>query len=170
MNYASILKCDIANGVGFRVSLFVSGCSRKCPGCFNASAQDPSYGKPFDETAKQKIFSELDNEYCKGLSLLGGDPMSKLGDIRPTVIAFCKEVKEKYPDKDIWMWTGYTFEEIIQDETTKGILDYIDVLIDGPFVEELKDVTLAWKGSSNQKVIDVKKSMAAGGIILLENQ
>ena len=97
MNYANILKCDIANGTGFRVSLFVSGCARHCKGCFNQAAQDPSFGKPFDEYAKIKIFSELEKDYCKGLSLLGGDPMSKLSDNRRVVIDLCKEVKEKFP-------------------------------------------------------------------------
>ena len=154
MNYASILKCDIANGTGFRTSLFVSGCSRKCPGCFNQSAQDPSYGKLFDDKAKAKLFKELSHEYCQGFSLLGGDPMSKLSDIRPTVIALCKEVKERFLDKDIWMWTGYLFEEIQSDADTKEVLQYIDVMVDGPFVEELKDITLRFRGSSNQRILD----------------
>ncbi len=160
MNYASISKADIANGNGFRVSLFVSGCSRKCPGCFNQEAQDPAFGKPFDETAKQKIFKELDQEWCHGLSLLGGEPMSKLSDNRKQVIAFAEEVKTKYPSKDIWMWSGYTFEELKNDPDTRDIFKWIDVLVDGPFIEELKDPSLAWRGSSNQHVIDVKKHLA----------
>lgn len=153
MNYASILKCDIANGTGFRVSLFTSGCGRNCPGCFNKVAQDPNYGKPFDEEARGKIFAELDKEYCKGLSLLGGDPMSKLSDNRKVMIDFCREVKERYPDKDIWMWTGYTYEELLADETAKGIFDYIDYVVDGPFVEALKDLSLKFCGSSNQRIL-----------------
>lgn len=153
MNYAKILKADIANGTGFRVTLFVSGCARNCKGCFNKIAQDPSYGKKFDDDAKKKIFNELDKEHCVGLSLLGGEPMSRLSDNRKQVIAFAKEVKEKYPEKDIWMWSGYTIEEISSDESMKDILKYIDVLIDGPFIEELKDISLKWKGSSNQRVI-----------------
>ena len=153
MNYASILKCDIANGDGFRVSLFVSGCGRKCPGCFNQIAQNPLYGKKFDERATQKIFKELERSYCKGLSLLGGDPMSKLSDNRETVISLCKEVKEKYPDKDIWMWTGYTYEELLADDTAKEIFNYIDYVVDGPFVEEKKDLSLRFCGSSNQRII-----------------
>ena len=153
MNYASILKCDIANGMGFRVSLFVSGCGRKCPGCFNQQAQDPTYGSRFDRAAKKKIFAELDKDYCKGLSLLGGDPMSKLADNRKVVIEFCKEVKEKYPNKDIWMWTGYTYEELVADDTAKEIFDYIDYVVDGPFIEEKKDLSLRFCGSSNQRIL-----------------
>lgn len=153
MRYASILKCDTANGTGFRVSLFVSGCGRKCPNCFNPEAQNPDYGKPFDDKAKQKIFSELDKPYCKGLSLLGGDPMSVLSDNRQVVISLCKEVKEKYPEKDIWMWTGYKYEELLADETAREIFDYIDYVVDGPFVEEKKDLSLRFCGSSNQRIL-----------------
>lgn len=161
MNYASILRCDTANGVGFRVSLFCSGCGRKCAGCFNAKAQDPNYGKKFDDKAKGKIFAELEKDYCKGLSLLGGEPMSVLSDNRKTILALCKEVKEKFPNKDIWMWSGYTIDELLKDEVTKECLNYIDVLVDGPFVEELKDQSLAFRGSSNQRVIKNVKQFIA---------
>ena len=166
MNYASILKCDIANGPGFRTSLFVSGCMRKCPGCFNEEAWNPNYGKYFDDVAKYKIFKELSMDYCRGLSLLGGDPMSKLGDIRKTVIELCREVKTKFTNKDIWLWTGYTFEEIVNDNTANKIFKYVDVMIDGPFVESLKDIDLVWKGSSNQRVIDIKNTLNNGSIVL----
>lgn len=153
MRFASILRCDVANGKGFRVSLFVSGCARKCPGCFNPEAQDAGYGKPFDDEAKAKIFSELEKPYCRGLSLLGGDPMSKIGDIRPTVIALCREVRERFPDKDIWLWSGYTFQELLSDDTTKEVFDYIDYLIDGPFIESMRDPGIKFRGSSNQRII-----------------
>ena len=153
MRYASIIKCDTANGTGFRVSLFVSGCGRKCPNCFNPEAQNPEYGKPFDDKAKQKIFAELDKPYCKGLSLLGGDPMSVLSDNRKVVIALCKEVKAKYPEKDIWMWTGYTYDELLKDDSAKDIFTYIDYVVDGPFVEEMKDLSLRFCGSSNQRIL-----------------
>ncbi len=156
MNYAKILKADIANGIGFRVTLFVTGCKRNCKGCFNKIAQNPDYGKLFDDDAKSKIFAELDKDWCKGLSLLGGEPMSMLSDNRKQVIALAKEVKEKYPDKDIWMWSGYSYDEIANDPTTKDILNYIDVLVDGPFIEEQKDISLKWKGSKNQNVIHIK--------------
>lgn len=153
MRYASILKCDTANGTGFRVSLFVSGCGRNCKGCFNPEAQNPNHGKPFDEKAKMKIFSELDKPYCKGLSLLGGEPMSVLSNNRQTIIDFCREVKSKYPTKDIWMWTGYTYEDLLADDTAKEIFTYIDYVVDGPFVEEKKDLSLRFCGSSNQRIL-----------------
>lgn len=153
MNYASIVKADIANGEGFRVSLFVTGCLRNCPGCFNKQAQDPTFGKFFDEEAKKKIFAELDQEWCKGLSLLGGEPMSKLSDNRQQIIALCQEVKEKYPNKDIWMWSGYTMEELQSYPDTKDIFKYIDVLVDGPFVLEKKDLSIPFRGSSNQRIL-----------------
>jgi anaerobic ribonucleoside-triphosphate reductase activating protein len=107
-------------------------------------------------------------EYCKGLSLLGGDPMSKLGDIRKTVIEVCKESKERFPEKDIWMWTGYTFEELMADETAKDVFKYVDVVVDGPFIESEKDVNLAWKGSSNQRVIDIKKTVETGKVVTID--
>ena len=156
-NYASILKADIANGEGFRVSLFISGCARNCPGCFNQEAQNPDFGKPFDEKAKKKIFKELEHEWCKGLSFLAGEPLSKLSDNRKQVIALAKEVREKFPDKDQWLWSGYTLEEIQADKSMKDILKYIDVLVDGPFIEEQRDVSLKFRGSSNQRIIYLDK-------------
>ena len=153
MNYANILRADIANGTGFRVSLFVTGCSRNCPGCFNKEAQDPSYGREFDDKAKKKLFKDLEEPWCKGLSLLGGEPLSKLSDNRKTVIALAKEVKEKFPEKDCWLWSGYTLEEIQADDSMKDILKYIDVLVDGPFLEEKKDLSIPFRGSSNQKIL-----------------
>lgn len=153
MNYASIVRADIANGEGFRVSLFVTGCLRNCPGCFNKQAQDPKFGNLFDDVAKDKIFAELKNEWCKGLSLLGGEPMSKLSDNRKQVIALCKEVKEKFPDKDIWVWSGYTMEELKDDPETADLFKYIDVLVDGPFILEKKDLSIPFRGSSNQRIL-----------------
>ena len=153
MNYAKIYRADIANGQGFRVSLFVSGCARNCKGCFNKEAQDQSFGKPFDDKAKQKIFKELEHDWCRGVSLLGGEPLSKLSDNRKTVIAFAKEVKEKFSTKDIAIWSGYTLEEIQADDTMKDILKYVDVLVDGPFVESKKDLSLLFRGSSNQRIL-----------------
>ena len=153
MNYAKIYRADIANGQGFCVSLFVSGCARNCKGCFNKEAQDPAFGKPFDDKAKQKIFKELEHDWCRGVSLLGGEPLSKLSDNRKTVIAFAKEVKEKFSTKDIAIWSGYTLEEIQADDTMKDILKYVDVLVDGPFVESKKDLSLPFRGSSNQRIL-----------------
>ena len=167
MNYAKIYKADIANGKGFRVSLFCTGCARKCPGCFNKYAQDPGFGKKFDLAAKEKIFAELGHEWCVGLSLLGGEPMSRLSDNREVMIALAKEVKEKFPGKDIWMWSGYTLEELTADDSTKDILQYIDVLVDGPFVEEKKDLSIPFRGSSNQRVIDMKRWRQDGVVVEL---
>ena len=164
MNYANIYRADIANGQGFRVSLFVSGCARNCKGCFNKEAQDPTFGKPFDDKAKQKIFKELEHDWCRGVSFLGGEPLSKLSDNRKVIIELAKEVKEKFPDKTIFLWSGYLFDEILNNESMKDILKYIDVLIDGPFIEELKDMTLKWRGSSNQHIIDVDKWRQTGKI------
>lgn len=156
MRVAKIQKMDVANGDGFRTSLFVSGCARKCPGCFNAEAQDPGYGYEFTEEVKEKLFAEIANEHCAGLSLLGGDPMSRLSDNRKVVIALCKECKERFPGKTIFMWTGYTIDEVMSDATMKEIVNYVDVIVDGPFVQELKDINLQWRGSSNQKIIYTK--------------
>ena len=153
MNYAKIYRADIANGQVFRVSLFVSGCARNCKGCFNKEAQDPAFGKQFDDKAKQKIFKELQHDWCRGLSLLGGEPLSKLSDNRKTVIAFAKEVKDKFPNKDIAIWSGYTLEEIQADDTMKDILKYVDVLVDGPFIEEQKDLSIPFRGSRNQRIL-----------------
>ncbi len=153
MNYASILKADIANGEGFRVSLFVSGCARNCPGCFNQEAQNPDFGKPFDDKAKKKIFKELEHEWCRGISFLGGEPLSKLSDNRKVVIELAKEIREKFPDKDQWIWSGYTLEEIQADDSMKDILKYVDVLVDGPFVEEQKDLSIPFRGSRNQRIL-----------------
>ena len=153
MNYMSLIGCDTANGNGVRVSLFVSGCEHKCPGCFNPESHDPNAGKPFDDSVKQKIFAELGKDYCTGLSLLGGDPLSKYGDIRKTVIQLCKEVKEKFPNKDIWIWTGSVLEDIKCDDEMKDILKYVDVLVDGPFIEEQKDLSIPFRGSSNQRIL-----------------
>lgn len=153
MNYAKIYRADLANGQGFRVSLFVSGCARNCPGCFNKEAQDPDFGKAFDDKAKQKLFDELKQEWCRGLSLLGGEPLSKLSDNRETTIQLAKEVKEKFPEKDIWIWSGYTLEEIQADESMKDILKYVDVLVDGPFIEAEKDLSIPFRGSRNQRIL-----------------
>lgn len=153
MNYSKIYCADIANGQGFRVSLFVSGCARNCKGCFNPEAQDPAFGKLFDDEAKQKIFKELEHEWCKGVSFLGGEPLSKLSDNRKVIIALAKEIREKFPDRNQWLWSGYTLEEIKADDSMKDILKYIDVLVDGPFIEEQKDLSIPFRGSRNQRIL-----------------
>ena len=151
MNFATIKPCDIADGEGVRVGLYVSGCTRKCKGCHNQVAQDFNYGTPYTRETTDTILELVGRPYCSGLSILGGEPME--GKNRDVVISLCKEVKEKYPDKDIWMWTGYTYEELLADDTAKEIFKYIDYVVDGPFVEELKDLSLRFCGSSNQRII-----------------
>lgn len=168
MFYSRILRCDISNGPGFRCTLFCSGCMRKCPGCFNPEAQDPNFGRPFDNEAKKKIFKELAEPTCSGLSLLGGEPLSRCSDNRRQMIQLCKEVKRKFPNKTIWCWSGFLFEEILKDPYMRPILDYIDVLVDGPFIQEKKDLSTPFRGSTNQRIIDVKKTMKSNHVVLYE--
>ena len=161
MNYAQILDCDVANGLGWRISLFVSGCSLHCPGCFNSQAWDFHYGKPFTKEAQDKIIELLTPDYVRGLSLLGGNPteLSNEKDLVP----FVKRVKMERPVKDIWMWSGHTWEQLV--ERNDELLPLCDVVIEGPFIQEKKDLTLAFRGSSNQRIIDVKKSLESGKIV-----
>lgn len=168
MRYSALRKADIANGPGFRLTLWVTGCQRKCPGCFNEEAQDPDFGKKFDDSVKEKIFKELAEPTCDGLSLMGGEPMSVCSDNRKQMIELCREVKERFPEKDIWMWSGYLYEEISEDPDMMDVLDYIDVLVDGPFEEMKRDLSCPWRGSYNQRVIDVKKSRKMGEIVEIE--
>lgn len=155
MNYSALRKADIANGIGFRCTLWCCGCLRKCPGCFNPEAQDPNFGQPFTDETKERIFKELSEPTCDGLSLMGGEPLSSCSDNRKVIIDLCKEVKERFPDKNIWCWSGYTFEEIASDPSMKEILNYVDVIVDGPFVESKKDLSTPFRGSTNQRIISV---------------
>lgn len=150
MNYSTIIVDDLINGEGVRVSLFVSGCSHGCEECFNEAAWDYRYGNTFGSDEVQKILDAISKPYVSGLSLLGGDPlMPKNID---TVLELCKVFKEVYPDKNIWCWSGYTLEEI-QDNHASEILKYVDVLVDGKFVLELKNLKLPFRGSENQRVL-----------------
>lgn len=170
MNYADIKQYDIANGPGIRVSVFVSGCNHHCKGCFNKEAWDFSYGKQLTPFIISKIISYLEPSYVKGLTVLGGEPMDPAN--QPEVLKLLKKVKKKYPRKNIWLYTGYDFEKDILGKMinkipeTKEILSYIDVLVDGKFVEELKDLSLRFKGSSNQRTICVQESLEKGEIVL----
>lgn len=157
MNYYKILTHDICNGKGWRVTLYVSGCKRNCPGCFNTCTHDPNVGTLFTDKTKELIWNYLNKPEIDGLTLLGGEPLSILSDNRKAVIQFCKETKEKFPQKNIWLYTGYTFDEITKDKSMIGILKYVDVIVDGPFIRELKDPKLQWRGSSNQKIIVLKR-------------
>ena len=147
MNYIGLNKYDTANGPGIRVSLFVSGCTLCCKGCFNKESWKFNAGLPFTETVKQDIIKELKNPWISGFSLLGGDPLEP--KLHSEVHDLVKSIKSEVPDKDIWLWTGRLYE----DEKDNEILNYVDVLIDGPFIQELKDSNLKYRGSSNQKII-----------------
>lgn len=156
MNYSNIILDDIANGKGVRTTLFVSGCEKRCPGCFNSKLWDFNYGKHFTKNEWEMIFNAMD-DYHDGITLLGGDPCALHN--MTALIPFLREFKSRFPEKTIWCYTGYTFEELYIDEINKQFLNLIDVLIDGPFVEELKDLSLKFRGSSNQRIIDVKKTI-----------
>lgn len=168
MNYGTIKKTDISNGAGVRVSLFVSGCTHHCKGCFNPETWNFNYGKPFTKDTEEELLEALSKTYISGLSLLGGEPMEP--DNQRVLLPFVKKVKDIYPEKDIWCYTGYDYEkDLLQEsrarcESTEELLSYIDVLVDGEFVEELKDISLQFRGSSNQRIIDVKASQEAGRI------
>ena len=165
MNYGAIKKYDIANGEGIRVSLFVSGCTHRCRNCFNQEAWDFGYGLPFTKETEEEILQALAPDFISGLSLLGGEPFEPENE--KELVKLVRRVKERYPGKDIWCYTGYTLERLLEKsrarcQVTDELLARIDVLVDGKFVEELKDISLPFRGSSNQRVIDVKASLAAG--------
>ena len=151
MNYCGLNLFDTANGEGVRVSLFVSGCRLRCKGCFNAEARDFNYGKPYTEETLFAIENALKNPYIKGLSVLGGDPMEPEQE-GPLLVLF-EKIKTLYPDKTIWVWTGRVHDQV----KNSPLMQYIDVLVDGPFVESKKDPKLLWRGSSNQKIIYLKQ-------------
>ena len=153
MNYAEIKWTDIANGEGVRISLFVSGCTHNCKNCFNQIAWDFHYGHPFDEIIEEKILRELGKPYIAGLSLLGGEPLEPQN--QEALLPFVKAVKKKYPEKDIWCYTGYTYEEILANPRLKTVLDYIDVLVDGRFEQALFSPYLEFRGSSNQRILRI---------------
>ena len=154
MNYANIKFCDIANGTGVRTSLFVSGCRRHCPECFNAVAWDFAYGQPFDKAARNKILGSLAPDYISGLSLLVGEPFEP--ENQRALVPFLHDVRVLYPQKTIWCYTGFTYEEILADKRMSMILPYLDVIVDGPFVQALRDPELLFRGSSNQRIIYLK--------------
>ena len=150
MNIANLIKCDMSNGPGMRVTVFVSGCTLNCPGCFNTEAKKFKFGKPYEEV-ESEIFSALAEPYIEGLSILGGDPCEKANI--ETVTKLCIKAKELFPNKTIWMWTGRTIEELKTNSIYEKILETIDVLVDGPFVQDLHSAKLEYRGSSNQRVI-----------------
>lgn len=170
MNWAAIKKHDVANGPGVRVSLFVSGCEHYCKGCFNSEAWDFSYGSVFDEKAEKELFEALDRPYIKGFSLLGGEPFHPKN--RPELALLLEKIKKAFPEKDVWCYTGYDLEtELLfgkDDENTRRMLENIDILVDGRFVEEKKNLSLRFRGSENQRIIKLPETLSSGKIILWE--
>lgn len=162
MRYHNITKEDMLNGDGLRVVLWVAGCAHHCKNCQNPITWDPKGGLPFDEAAKEEIFEELEKDYVSGVTFSGGDPLHL--DTREDLFALILEIKRRYPKKTIWLYTGYQWEEIRELE----VIPYLDVVVDGRFVEELKDNNLPWKGSSNQKVVDVQMTLSLGKTVLYE--
>lgn len=162
MNYATVKKTDVANGPGVRVSLFVSGCTHHCKGCFNRETWDFGYGKPYTEQVEEELLNALAPDYIRGLSVLGGEPFEEAN--RPAVLGLLQKVKERYPEKDIWCYSGYDYEKDMLRWIAEGreevdrMLRCIDVLVDGEFVEELKNLRLPFRGSENQRLIDVAAS------------
>ena len=172
MNYATIKKRDIANGIGVRVSLFVSGCTHRCKNCFNKEAWDFQYGNPYTEEVREEILNALAPSYIRGLSVLGGEPMEEAN--RFAVLELLKEVRSRYPHKDIWCYTGYTYETDLCGWIEAGhaevaeLLGLLDVLVDGEFVEEKKNLKLAFRGSENQRLIDVPATLRLGMVQTLD--
>ena len=160
MRYNKIRKMDIANGPGVRVSIFVQGCTFNCKNCFNPETHDFNGGKEFSEETIERVLKLCENDGIQGLSILGGEPMHPLNIDEVTKLA--KAFKERYPNKTLWAWSGFLFENYLKD---KEITKYLDVLVDGQYVDELHDPTLDWRGSSNQRVIDVQKTLKNGRII-----
>ena len=169
MNYGEIKKCDIANGEGVRVALFVSGCRHHCKGCFNSMTWDFNYGKKFTEETEEEILEALKPNYIDGLSLLGGEPFEP--ENQEVLVKLLRKVKERYPEKNIWCYSGYLFDAELKKESrarceyTDEMLSMLDVLVDGRFEEDKKNITLLFRGSENQRLIDVKKSLKEGQVV-----
>lgn len=173
MHYSTIKDCDIANGIGVRITLFVSGCTNHCKNCFQPQTWDFDFGEPFTEKTEEKLLEMLKPDYINGLTLLGGEPMEPQN--QRALVPFLKRVREAYPNKNIWCFTGFTYEVLKTDgshprcEVTDEMLSLIDVLVDGRYVDELKDLTLQFRGSSNQRLIDMVKTRENGEVTLLPN-
>ena len=173
MNYATIKNCDIANGPGVRVSLFVSGCTHRCKGCFNEVAWDFDYGEAFTQQTVDSILQMLKPPHIKGITLLGGEPFEPQN--QPALVELLRQIRETMPDKTVWAFSGYLFDRDLlagrvgNPEVTKAFLSYVDVLVDGRFVEEKKDLSLRFRGSSNQRIIDVPASLRQGRVVLWQD-
>lgn len=173
MNYATIKNCDIANGPGVRVSLFVSGCTHHCKGCFNQVAWDFDYGQPFTQQTIDEILQMLKPAYIKGITLLGGEPFEPQN--QPAVLDLLQQIKAAYPEKTIWAYSGYLFDRDIlpghlgEPAITRELLSYLEVLVDGPFILEKKNLSLRFRGSSNQRIIHIPQSLERGTVVLWED-
>ena len=172
MNFATIKKRDIANGPGVRVSLFVSGCTHRCEGCFNEIAWDFSYGEPFTDAVEQELLEALSPDFIAGITLLGGEPFEP--ENQRALLPFLKRVKEAFPQKNIWCYSGYTLEQLQGEsrarcEVTDEMLSMLDVLVDGRFVLAKKNIRLRFRGSENQRLIDMNKTREAGEVVLWDN-
>jgi len=165
MNYLGIDKASISNGPGVRVVLWVSGCKVHCKGCQNPETWDFCAGRLFDENAKQELFNALNKPYIRGITISGGNPLDRPHDI----FLLVTEIKNKFPDKDIWLYSGYTYDEIRSSREKFKALMGVDVLVDGPYIEEQRDITLAFRGSRNQRIIDIKETWSQGKIITVQN-
>jgi anaerobic ribonucleoside-triphosphate reductase activating protein len=173
MNYGEIKKTDIADGIGVRVSLFVSGCTHHCKNCFNESTWDFNYGEPYTRETEKEILAALKPTYITGLTLLGGEPFEPSN--QRELIKLLKKVRDEMPDKTVWCYSGYTYEELtgksrVVCEYTDEMLSMINVLVDGEFVEEKKDIRLKFCGSSNQRIIDIEKTRKSGNIVLWKDE
>ena len=171
MNYAGIKYCDIANGTGCRTVLFVSGCRNACKGCFQPQTWDFGYGEPFDERVQEEVLKSLEPDYITGITVLGGEPFEP--ENQKELVPFMRKVVARYPNKNVWAFTGYIYDKDLvaggrrHTEDTDELLSMIDVLVDGPFQEEKKDITLKFRGSSNQRILDLKETIRTGNIITL---
>ena len=171
MHYGTIKNCDIANGEGVRVTLFVSGCTNRCKNCFQPQTWDFEYGTPFTAETEKQLLELLAPDYINGLTVLGGEPFEPSN--QRALLPFLRRVRETFPKKNIWCFSGFTYEELKKDgshprcEVTDDMLSLLDVLVDGRFVDELKDISLRFRGSSNQRLIDMNKTRAAGTPVLL---
>ena len=163
MNFAQIRKYDVANGPGIRTTIFVTGCTHKCPNCFNEEYQDFNFGNPWTRKETDEVIEDLKLDEVKGLTVLGGEPFQNEVDLLQVIRDIKKEVQ-----KEIWIFSGYTYEEILKDQDKKKLLEECDILVDGRFVEALKDLSLRFRGSSNQRIIDIKKSLEANKVILFD--
>ena len=174
MYFSKINDCDIANGEGVRVTLFVSGCTNRCEHCFQPETWDFEYGEPFTEKTQETLMEMLDKFYIKGLTLLGGEPMEPSN--QRALLPFVKKVKERYPEKNIWCFSGFTYEMLKTEgshprcECTDEFIENLDVLVDGRFVQALKNPGLRFRGSSNQRLIDVKKTLETGEVVMLPDK